>query len=61
MTGTANTDANGSYRLTALPVGGYEVSAQEAGFKLAVWRPILQSTPVGSAGNFIPLVPGSLA
>src|SRR4051812_27351178 len=36
MTRVAVTDANGSYNVTALPVGQYEVTAEKTGFKQSV-------------------------
>ncbi len=38
LTRTAETDERGNYRFAALPVGQYEVTAEKAGFKLAVRR-----------------------
>ena len=37
---TVESDANGSYAVPSLPVGGYEVSTEKAGFKKAVRRGI---------------------
>src|ERR1035437_8456805 len=38
LTRTANTASDGSYRLSALPVGSYEVSAAHTGFQTEVQR-----------------------
>ena len=40
LTRTAESEANGSYRLPALPVGGYEVAGEKMGFKHEVRRGI---------------------
>ncbi len=40
LTRIAETDERGNYRFAALPVGQYELSAEKAGFKLAVRRGI---------------------
>ncbi len=40
LTRIGETDTRGNYRFSALPVGQYEVSAEKAGFKLAVRRGI---------------------
>lgn len=55
---TTETDANGSFRIPALPIGGYEVRIEQSGFDSVVQRAAVSP---GGASYAFTLAPGSNA